>query len=412
MAQVVKLGASAPPSVRVSLLADVNGANVTAGLTAALFYLFGAIPLQLGAVAKLGLPREEAASWFFITFLTSAVSSLFLSLRYRQPLPVGWTIPGLIFLATTGGRYNHAELTGAVMVAGVLMVALGLLGAAERFLRWVPLPIVMGMFAGNVFGYVTGVFDGFGTQPWPVGAAIAGYLVVRALGRNWLPPMAGAFAAGLGAAIATGQVRFAGIVWSAPIAAPIRPAFDAGSILALSLPLVIMAVGMGNVQGIGYLIDQGYRPPVRLLTVWVGVTTLINAAFGGHTSTIQNNGAAVLGGPDAGPRDGRYVACAIASSLAVVLALGATMASAVIGVLPAGLVAALTGLAILTAALEAVKKAVGGDLPLGAFFAFAIAASSFTLGGIGPAFWALLGGLLVSLLAERSAVVGAWRVTP
>jgi predicted benzoate:H+ symporter BenE len=39
------------------------------------------------------------------------------------------------------------------------------------------------------------------------------------------------------------------------------PAFDPGSLLAVSVPLVVMAIGIGNVQGIGMLVNQGYRPP-------------------------------------------------------------------------------------------------------------------------------------------------------
>ena len=48
------------------------------------------------------------------------------------------------------------ELVGANLVAGVAILALALLGAGERVMRLVPLPIVVGMFAGSVLEYVTG----------------------------------------------------------------------------------------------------------------------------------------------------------------------------------------------------------------------------------------------------------------
>src|SRR5688572_14945781 len=135
---------------RRSLFAGVNGANVAAGMTAGLFYAFGAIPVHLDSMASLQLSPQAASSWFFATFMTSAIGSLILPIRYRIPIPIGWTMPGLVFIASTGDRYTHAEIAGACLIAGVMIVALGLSGAGERLLRWLPLSIVMGMFAGNV----------------------------------------------------------------------------------------------------------------------------------------------------------------------------------------------------------------------------------------------------------------------
>lgn len=398
-----------PHAERRRWFANVNGANIAAGMTAGLFYAFGAIPVHLDAMASLGLSSRAAVSWFFVTFMTSAFGSLFLTLRYRLPIPIGWSIPALVFLAGTGGRYSHAEMAGASLVAGFVIVALGLLGIGERLMRWLPLSIVMGMFAGNILGTASGTFKQLETQPLVVGTAIAGYVGARAVGRSWCPPMAGAVAAGVFVAAIAGQVHPDAFAWSAPIAEPIRPAFDPVSVVALSIPLIVMAIGMGSVQGIGFLIGEGYRPPVRLLTIWLGATTLVNATFGGHIAIIQNNGVAVLGGPDAGPRDQRYVGSVVASVLAFLLGLCAATAGSILAIFPAGFVPALAGLALLTVLMDALRKATQTELPMGAFFALTIAASRVTLLGIGAAFWALVGGLAVSFFLERPALRKAWQ---
>jgi len=39
-------------------------------------------------------------------------------------------------------------------VAGVLLLALVLLGIGGRIMTWLPLPIVMGMFAGSILEYI------------------------------------------------------------------------------------------------------------------------------------------------------------------------------------------------------------------------------------------------------------------
>jgi benzoate membrane transport protein len=390
-------------------LAAVNGANVAAGLTASLFYTFGAVPLFLAAAADLGLSPAAMSSWFFIIFFTSGAFSIVASLRYRQPLAIGWAIPGIVFLATNADRYSLAEMAGAGIIAGLAMVGLGCLGLGERLTRWLPLPIVMGVFAGSVLGYVSGIFAHFQAQPWVVGAALVGYLGARAFGRAWLPPVGGAVATGLAAALVAGQVHVEGLRWSPPVVEPVWPIFSLTGALALALPLLVMSIGIGNVQSIGVLVSQGYRPPIRLLTVLTGVMTIVNAVFGGHAATLQRNGVAILAGDEAGPRPHRYVASLIASAYALALAFAASAAGALPGVLPSGLVAALAGLAILAALLDALKRTVETDLPMGAFFALIIAASPLTLLGVGSAFWALVGGLAVSLLLERRALARAWR---
>ena len=402
---------SAHPSYRDwrSLRADLNGANVAAGVTAGLWYAFGAIPIQLEAAASFDLTPEAASSWFFIIWFTGAVSSILFTLRYRQPLAITWTIPGLVFLATVSDLYTLPEIAGASLAAGIMILALGFLGVGARLMRWLPLPIVMGMFAGSILGYATGIFEQLGAQPWVVGAAIVGYLGARGLGRTWLPPVGGAVVAGLAAAAVAGQVHPEAFRWSLPAVVPLVPAFDPGSLLAVSVPLVVMAIGIGNVQGLGMLVNQGYRPPTNLLTIVMGINSIINAVFGGHPSTVARNGVAILAGDDAGPRDQRYVANLIASLFALFLALSAMTASALLEVFPISLVASFAGLAILSVLMDALQKTVATDLRLGAFFALIIAASPFTILGIGSAFWALVGGFLVSLLLERPALAQSLR---
>src|SRR5712691_12027402 len=76
---------AAPPEVRRSLWADINAANVSAGVTAGLWYAFGAIPLQISAAEKPHLSPAVASSWFFVIWLTGAIASIPLTLRYGNP---------------------------------------------------------------------------------------------------------------------------------------------------------------------------------------------------------------------------------------------------------------------------------------------------------------------------------------
>ncbi|MCC6776745.1 MAG: benzoate/H(+) symporter BenE family transporter, partial [Hyphomicrobiales bacterium] len=194
----------------------MNAANVAAGLTAGLWYAFAGISVHLDVASRLHLSAAEASSWFFIICFTSAVSGLILSLVYRQPFAFGATIPGWLFLATMGGRYAMPEIAGACLMSGVLIVVAGPLGFGERLMRWLPLPIVMGMFAGSSLSYATGIFQHLSADPLPVALAIGGYLGARAFGRVWLPPIGIASVAGFAGAMLSGQVQFAALHASLP----------------------------------------------------------------------------------------------------------------------------------------------------------------------------------------------------
>src|SRR5215213_1912852 len=162
-------GPGTPGRSRRHVLADINGSNIAAGLTAGLWYAFAGISLHLKVAADLHLTPAATSSWFFIVCCTAGLSGIVLTLRYRQPLSIAATIPGWVFLAAAGDRYTLPELAGASLMAGVAIVALGLLGVGARLMRWLPLPIVMGMFAGSSLGSVTAVFQHLGAEPVTVG---------------------------------------------------------------------------------------------------------------------------------------------------------------------------------------------------------------------------------------------------
>ena len=119
------------------------------GITVFFWYAFAGIPLHLAVAAQLKLSAGETASWVLIFLLTSAASSIGVSLFYRIPMPITWTIPGIIYLGALAGRFSYAEIVGANLLAGLLMVAMGALGIGKRIMTWLPFAVVMGMFSGS-----------------------------------------------------------------------------------------------------------------------------------------------------------------------------------------------------------------------------------------------------------------------
>ncbi len=392
-----------------AFLRDFNTAAMWAGITAFVWYAFGAVPLQIAVSEQLGLTPVQSSSWIFIIWFSGGVSSIALSLYFRQPIPITWTIPGLIYLGTLSGRFTFSELAGASLLAGCLIVLLGLFRIGGRIMAWLPLPVIMGMFAGSILGYVTRLVNATVEHGLIVGPTVAGYLLGRLIKNPRVPPVGLAVVFGGLAVFLAGEASPAPVSWSLPALALPGLSFSLPAFIAVTIPMVVLAMGLGNVQGLGFLLGQGYQVPVNRVTVMVGINSIINALLGGHPATVARTGVAILAGPDAGPLSGRYWANLIAATLTLTIALAASPVTSLLQILPRGYVLALAGLAILTSLQDAFQKAFGGKLQFGALVAFAVAATPFSLGGITSAFWAILAGLGASLLAERTDILEFWR---
>jgi benzoate membrane transport protein len=177
------------PAGRQGFWGDFNATAMWAGITAFIWYAFGTVPLHIAVSQQLGVTAAQTSSWIFIVWASGAVSSVVLSVHYRQPLPITWTIPGLIYLGTLADQFSYAELVAANLVSGVLILLLGFLGVGARIMKWLPLPIVMGMFAGSIFVYVTRVVGATVADTAIVGTTVVAYLVSRHFASPRVPPV-------------------------------------------------------------------------------------------------------------------------------------------------------------------------------------------------------------------------------
>jgi benzoate membrane transport protein len=379
-----------------------------AGVTAFVYYAFGALPLHIGVSQQLGLTPGQTSSWVFIVWFSGAVWTICLCFYFRQPIPITWTVPGLIYLGTLAGQFDFAEIVGGNVMAALLFLLLALLRMGERIMKWLPLPIVMGMFGGSIFNYVTRTVGAVVDDLAVAGVTVAGYLVGRAIGNRKIPPVGLAVVFGGVAVAISSDLNMAAIPWALPEVAVPEMRFSLPAFVAISLPLVVLAMGLGNVQGLGFLLAQGYRVPLNVISIATAICSIINAFFGGHTATVARIGAALMAGPDAGPPGGRYWGVVTAAALSLTLAFGAGTVAVLVRVLPPGFVVVLAGVAILASFQDALEKAFGGQMRFGALTAFAVAATPFAIFGITSAFWAVLAGLAGSLLAERRELLAYW----
>jgi benzoate membrane transport protein len=356
---------------------DLHAAAWWAGLTAFVWYAFGAVPLHISVSEQLGLTTAQTSSWIFIVWFSGAVSSIAASLYFRQPIPITWTIPGLVYLGTLVDRFSFAELVGANLVAGVLLLALGILGIGGRIMRWLPLPIIMGMFAGSILEYIVRMVRATVEDVAVAGTVVGCYLLGRLIGSARVPPVGLAVIGGGIAVAAVGTGSAAPVEWTLPVLAVPGMEFSASAIVAVSLPMVVLAMGLGNIQGLGFL-------------------------------TVARTGVAILASADAGPATGRYWAAVIAAALTIIMSLAASPLASLLNVLPRTYVVALAGVAIISSLQDALEKSFGGSMRFGALVALVVAATPFSVLGITSAFWAILAGVAASGFAERRQLIEFW----
>ena len=81
------------PRTAMTTLRGPNRKAMSGGMTVLMLYLFVGLPVEIGVLGQLGITGPEAASWFFITWLTTGAFSLFIALQSRQPVSINLSIP-------------------------------------------------------------------------------------------------------------------------------------------------------------------------------------------------------------------------------------------------------------------------------------------------------------------------------
>jgi len=81
---------------------DFSLSAVVAGLIAVLVGFTSSVVIVFQAAEALGATPEQTASWIWALGLGMGLTSLGLSLRYRQPVLTAWSTPGAALLVTAG----------------------------------------------------------------------------------------------------------------------------------------------------------------------------------------------------------------------------------------------------------------------------------------------------------------------
>ncbi|WP_102347225.1 benzoate/H(+) symporter BenE family transporter [Bacillus sp. Marseille-P3661] len=380
----------------------LNANTISAGTLAAIFGCTGPALVVIGGAASGGLTHEQAISWLFAIYFFGGLIGLYLALKYRQPIAGAYSIPGSVLVAGALTQFSLSEAAGAYLVAGIIVLVLGLTGVIGKVMRWIPMPIVMGMIVGAMIRFGTGMITSIEAAPLIAGSAIIVYLISTRYLKKF-PPIVSAFGVAMVIAFALGQFQMKDIESGFIVPQLVMPTFSLEAIMSVSIPLALLVIGAENAQAIGVLMAQGYKPPINAMTIWSGIGGIVTSIFGGHNANIAGPMTAICASDEAGEKkEGRYAAVIVNGILFGAFGLFAGVVVPFVTAMPGVLVATVAGLAMIGVLLSSLQEAFSvRKFQVGAFFALVIAMSGVSFFGVGSPFWSLLGGVIVSLILEK-----------
>ena len=392
----------APVPAAREVLAAFGGIYLVNAVVAFIFAATGPVAIILAVGTRGGLTAVDLASWIFGAFFLNGLISIALCWRYRQPLAFFWTIPGTVLVGPALEHLTFAEVIGAFIATGFLMLALGFSGWVRRSMQAVPMPIVMGMVAGVFLRFGIDLVFAIRDDFWIAAPMTGMFFALSAapkLGRL-LPPLIGALIVGAVMVGVLGRFQPAGtdlIVLAQPNL--YVPAFSWQAMIEPRCP-----AGDHRTRGAERSRDRGTESCRARAThqhhyrgMWCGLY------FGGHGGDrfhVSNR---------SGERDHLHIRRETSAvhrryfrrrPRARIRPRFAALHTPDVAT-PGGFIAALAGLAMLRVLQSAFAISFKDRFTLGALVTFLVTVADVAIFNIGAPFWGLIFGFAVSWLLER-----------
>ncbi len=385
---------------------DFSLTAALAGLVAVVVSYSSNIGLFVSVFAAGHYSYAQAVSAMTAMYLGMALIGAALSWRYRTPVIIGWISAGLAILVQDSGRFSVPEIAGALLASAALLTVLGYTGLYERLTRRIPVPLTAALLAGVLLPFVLRGVAAAPTLPGVVVPMLFTYAVLRVLTPRYAVP--GVLLVGVVASALTGSLHplpAGSQVWGSLRA--VVPAFNAFSLLSLTLPITVLALASQHLPGVAILRLSGYeRVPASPIVGGTGLLSVPLAVFGSIGIALAAITAAICTGPEAHPDVRRRwiagVMCALWYALLGLFG-GAVIVSA--GALPLPMIQALAGLALLGTVQNAVVASFAEERwRESAALTLLVTASGLSLWGLSSPLWGLLlGGLSAALMRRKRA---------
>lgn len=388
----------------IFLWKNLNMAGVGNGFVAFLFSTLGPGLIVLNAAKQGGFTEAQSVSWLFAIYAMGGLGCIFMALRYRVPISIAYSIPGAVILASLLKQYTINEAVGAYLVIAIVTLVLTVTGVIKKVVEHIPVPIMLAMVAGVFVSFGINLFKSSITTPSIYGIMVVVYFICMAFRKfsQIIPPILPAIAVGVVLLLLNGKIGSAPIALEFATVEFVAPSFNLSAIINIGVPLFFLVVGVQNIQAVGVLIAEGYKPPINATYITPGLLSIINGFLGAHNAVCAGPSTAICCSSNSGPRkELRFIASFSEGVFWFLFALCAKMAVDAVKLVPIEFAGVLAGLAMFEVFGSAFKGAFTGKFKSGAMVAFFVCITNVPILGIGSAFWAMVLGVLTSIVVER-----------
>lgn len=380
---------------------NLNVSTISAGLVASIFGATGPALIIIGGATNGGLTYEQTISWLFAVYFFGGLFGVFMSLKYRQPISGAYSIAGAVLVVGSLAHYSLNEAIGAYLVANILIIVLGVSGLIDKIMKWIPVPIVMGMIVGMLIRFATNMIVSITLSPLLAGSAILAFLLSSRLLKK-VPPVLSALIVAVLLALLTNEFQITNVQHAFIFPQLAMPTFNLEAVISISIPLALLIICTENAQAAGVLMAQGYKPPNNAMAIYGSIAGFIASFFGAHAINIAGPMTAICAAKETGEKESRYAASVMNGIFIAIFGLFASLVVPLVIAMPSLIVTVIAGLAMLGVLINSLKTAFSDSkFQMGAFFAFIIGMSDVNYFNISAPLWAILGSLLVSFLIEK-----------
>jgi benzoate membrane transport protein len=263
---------------------------------------------------------------------------------------------------------------------------------------------MLGMVGGVLLSFGVSLFAASIKTPLIYGVMLVIFFIVMGFRRfsQKFPPIIVAMVVGTVLLYFSGLVKPVPLTWHFALPHFAAPSFSWQAIVNISVPLFFLVIGVQNIQAVGVLMAEGYEPPINAMYLIPSIGAFINGAIGAHPAVTAGPSTAICSSSAAGERkDLRFIAAFFEGVFWFCFALSAKVAVDAVKLVPAEFTAVLTGLAMFDVFGSAFRGAFTAKFKAGAVVAFFIAVTNLSILNIGAPFWAIVLGVLTSLVVER-----------
>lgn len=373
---------------------DFSLSAMIAGLLAVTISYAGPLVIFFQAGESAGVSTPMIISWIWAVSLGSAIGSILLSLYYKVPILLAWSIPGTALLVSLFPNLSLNEAVGAYIVAGFITLLIGISGGLDKILHHIPEGIASGMMAGILFDFGRGAFLAFANSPLLAFAMLISFLFAKRFTPRYA--IVWVLFSGLVVAFCLGLIQTKQTL-TTHITEPIFifPAFSVQAILNLAIPLVLLNLTGQFLPGMALAKTHKYVVSSRPIITTASILSVLVAFFGGISIVLAAVTSALCMGKDCHDNPAkRYVGGVFNGVFYLV---GAVFAGTLVGlfaILPKAFIALLAGFALLGALLTNLTTAMQHTYQKEpALITFLVTVSKVSLFGLSSVFWGIVIGM-------------------